>query len=130
MGPGLGDSAAPHTFSGAGPPSGRWPRWPCIRARCTRLACETGPDAITIASGDFNGDIQINRLTSNVLMDQQRRDVTRVPGTIWAVTAGTTSFGEFYACAGVSRSIYVVDPLTQEKRFTLTGHDTMPLSVS
>ncbi|MDI1463088.1 P-loop NTPase fold protein [Catellatospora sp. KI3] len=88
------------------------------------VACETLPDGILVASGDFNGDIKINRLTSSVLLDQQKRDVTRIPNTIWAVTGGTTESGDFYACAGVNRVIYVVDPATQQHRHKLEGHDS------
>jgi WD40 repeat protein len=88
------------------------------------VACETLPDAIVVASGDFNGDLQINRLTSNVLVDQRMRPVTRVAATIWAVTSGFADLGEFYACAGVNRTVYVVDPVTQTVRHSLMGHDS------
>ncbi|WP_212830381.1 P-loop NTPase fold protein [Catellatospora sp. TT07R-123] len=88
------------------------------------VACETLPDGILVASGDFNGDIKINRLTSSVLLDQQKNDVTRIPNTIWAVTGGTGESGDFYACAGVNRIIYVVDPATRQHRHTLEGHDS------
>jgi WD40 repeat protein len=94
------------------------------RGEVYSVACETLPDAIVVASGDFNGDFLINRLTSNVLLDQHRRQVARIAGTIWGVTAGIAEFGEFYACAGVNRTVYIVDPVAQNVRHAMTGHDS------
>ncbi|WP_117208990.1 P-loop NTPase fold protein [Allorhizocola rhizosphaerae] len=86
------------------------------------LACEVIDDFVVIASGDFNGQHRITRMTARVLGES--RVAARIDGTIWAVAAGTTVDGDFYACAGVTRAVHVVDPIAERDIHRLIGHQS------
>ncbi len=92
------------------------------------LACEVINDFVVIASGDFNGQHKITRMTARVLGEP--RIAARVDGTIWAVASGATVDGDFYACAGVTRAVHVVDPVAERDIHRLIGHQSTVRAIS
>jgi WD40 repeat protein len=80
------------------------------RGEVYSIACTSTAEGVIVASGDFNGDLEISRLSSNVL--KSMRTFFRTDGPISAVTGGTGAEGPFLACAGATGQICVIDPET------------------
>ena len=80
------------------------------RGEVYSIACTSTTEGVIVASGDFNGDLEISRLSSNVL--KSMRTFFRTDGPISAVTGGTGAEGPFLACAGATGQICVIDPET------------------
>ena len=80
------------------------------RGEVYSIACTSTAEGVIVASGDFNGDIEVSRLSSNVL--RSPRTFFRTDGPISAVTGGTAATGPFLACAGATGQIRVIDPET------------------
>ena len=70
------------------------------RGEVYSIACTSTAEGVIVASGDFNGDIEVSRLSSNVL--KSMRTFFRTDGPISAVTGGTAATGPFLACAGAT----------------------------
>lgn len=92
------------------------------------LACDTADEAVVVASGDFNGNFQVTRMTGRVLSPP--RPVRQIEGTIWAVSAGSTVAGEFYAFAGVTRTVHLVHPFSGADISRLVGHQSTVRAVA
>lgn len=84
------------------------------RGEVYSIACTSTAEGVIVASGDFNGDIEVSRLSSNVL--KSMRTFFRTDGPISAVTGGTGAKGPFVACAGATGQIRVIDPETGAQR--------------
>jgi len=84
------------------------------RGEVYSIACTSTAEGVIVASGDFNGDLEISRLSSNVL--KSMRTFFRTDGPISAVTGGTGAAGPFLACAGATGQIRVIDPETGAQR--------------
>ena len=80
------------------------------RGEVYSIACTSTAEGVIVASGDFNGDIEVSRLSSNVL--KSMRTFFRTDGPISAVTGGTAATGPFLACAGATGQVRVIDPET------------------
>ena len=80
------------------------------RGEVYSIACASTAEGVIVASGDFNGDLEISRLSSNVL--KSMRTFFRTDGPISAVAGGTSAAGPFLACAGATGQIRVIDPET------------------
>jgi WD40 repeat protein len=80
------------------------------RGEVYSIACTSTAEGVIVASGDFNGDIEVSRLSSSVL--KSMRTFFRTDGPISAVTGGTAATGPFLACAGATGQIRVIDPET------------------
>lgn len=86
------------------------------------LACATTVDGVVIASGDMNGGITIKRLSTNLITADSSNIIHTSTGTIWVVAQGSTSDGPFVACAGVDRSVNIIDPTGHRAPMVLDRH--------
>src|SRR5262249_62246369 len=71
------------------------------RGEVYSIACTSTAEGVIVASGDFNGDLEISRLSSNVL--KSMRTFFRTDGPISAVTGGAGGPGWVPARARASR---------------------------